>query len=179
MYVLYGRQGIELMISFLNTIQVPLWEEWAKPCCPVSASLKTFIHHLFLQPSAAVAWPALHHSTVPFRHTGRSIKTIFQMFVMFVTNPQPSLNVNTPEDSRHRTNNPVPMLNCVYVQIILIQAHSDVCVMPAPSCVTFKGTWRTWGSVFNKMSPMHYLDEILLVTIYQNQIDVSWCADVW
>lgn len=58
-------------------------ERGVKSYCSVSASLKTSMHHLFLQPSAAVAWPAPHHPTVSFWHPGRSIKTIFLVFMLF------------------------------------------------------------------------------------------------
>lgn len=90
-----------------------------------------------------------------------SIKTIFLISVLFTSGRI------------------ILFQSCMPVQIILHQGHSDVRIMPTSSRVTFKVTLGAQACTFNKILPMHYMDEFFLLATHLNHAHVPCCANVW
>lgn len=146
----------------------------------VCAALKVSMHHLFL-PSTRVAWRSTPLLLFPvfFLAARWSIKTIFLMFVLFTPvlgHPWMSTLWRMVASGK---DNPVPKPDRMPVQITLHQGHSDVCIMPTSSHMTFKVTLGAQACTFNKISPMHYMDEFSLLATHLNHVHASSCVDMW
>lgn len=152
---------------------------WAQRCFLVCAALKVSMHHLFLQPSVAGAQPAPTLFRRSSLEPNWSIKTIFLMFVLFTPVLDHPWMSTLWRGGCLGKDNPVPKPDCMPVQIILHQGHSDVCIMPTSSRMTFKVTLGAQACTFNKISPMHYMDEFSLLATHLNCVHASRCVDVW
>lgn len=154
-----GRNERRLTITFLCV------QPWGSPCTTCFSSHQLLVFNLLLVFLVFLfgAW--------------WSIKTIFLISVLFtpvLNHPWMSTLWRIVASGRI-----ILFQSCMPVQIILHQGHSDVRIMPTSSRVTFKVTLGAQACTFNKILPMHYMDEFFLLATHLNHAHVPCCANVW
>lgn len=180
-YVWYVSQWLQFMILSISSNPALLWEKMSvglSAAFLVCAALKVSMHHLFLQthksPGAQPAPPLFRCSSS--RPDDRLKQYFWCSCCLRLSSAIPECQHSGGWLPRER--------------IILFQSRT-VCPFKSPSTkatlmyalcpshMTFKVTLGAQACTFNKISPMHYMDEFFLLATHLNHVHASSCVDMW